>query len=477
MDTPVELSPQARCVPHFITERYSQRAFDGAFMYRSAMVSRTRCPPKEARIEALENAEYNVFNLDAADVYIDLLTDSGTGTMSTDQWAALLQGDESYAGSESFADLEAAVSDIMGFDRLVPAHQGRGAEHLLYGALVEEGDYVIANTHFDTTRAHVAEAGGKPLDCPVAGAWQLDSEGKFKGNLDIEQAREQAREVGAENIPLIILTLTNNSAAGQPVSIANVRDARQLADELDARLIVDACRFAENAWFVKNRETRWADESIERIVRAELSPADALIMSGKKDGLVNIGGFVALSKHETELYEQLRQRAILYEGFPTYGGMAGRDMAAMAVGLREAVDPKYLDYRISQVAELADRIEAAGVPVYRPPGGHAVYVDASRTLPEIPPEQFPGQALVCALYREGGVRAVELGSFAFPETDRPELVRLSVPRRSYHREHLEHIAESFEKIVDARDSIQGLEIVSEPSRKELRHFSASLTPV
>jgi tryptophanase len=446
-------------------------------MYRSAMVSRTALPSREQRVAALRDAGYNLFSLDASDVYVDLLTDSGTGTMSTDQWAALLGGDESYAGSESFEELRQAIADILGFSRVVPAHQGRGAEHLLYGALVGEGDVVLSNTHFDTTRAHVVEAGGEPIDCPVDGAWEGDGDEAFKGNLDVDAARERATAVGGDRVPAVIVTVTNNSVAGQPVSIGNVRAARQLADDLDARLIVDACRFAENAWFVREREPDWGDAAISEIVREQLAPADAIVVSGKKDGLANIGGFVALAEGETRLHEELKQRAILYEGFHTYGGMAGRDMAAMAVGLREAVEQPYLDHRTGQVRKLAELLESRGVPVYRPVGGHAVYVNAGEALPHIPADQYPGQALLCGAYREGGVRAVELGSFAFPGTDRPELVRLALPRRSYHREHLEHVAETFGAVLGDRDQLQGLEIVDEPRRAELRHFSATLRPV
>jgi tryptophanase len=445
-------------------------------MYESAMVSRQELPDREHRVEALQAAGYNVFGLSASDVYIDLLTDSGTGTMSTDQWAALLGGDESYAGSESFERLEAAVSDVLGFDRVVPAHQGRGAEHLLYGALVDEGDVVVANTHFDTTRAHVAEAGGRPADCPVETAFDTGDE-PFRGNLDIEAARDQASTAGADRVPAIVLTLTNNSVAGQPVSVENVRRARELADEFDARLVIDGCRFAENAWFVREREDEFADRPVPDIVREQLALADAVVVSGKKDGLVNVGGFVAVADGECDLFERLRERAILYEGFYTYGGMAGRDMAAMAVGLREAVDPGYLDHRVGQVRELADMLERRDVPVYRPVGGHAVYVDAGAALPHIPREQFPGQALVCAAYREGGVRPVELGGFAFPGTDRPDLVRLALPRRRYHREHLQHVAETFGAVLDDGERLTGLEVVTEPERKALRHFSATLRPV
>ncbi|GAB3681629.1 tryptophanase [Salinarchaeum chitinilyticum] len=457
-------------------------------MYESRMVDRSSVPDRAERERLLERAGYNVFDVPAEAVAVDLLTDSGTGTMSTDQWAALLRGDEAYAGSRSFSELEDAVAEVMGFDRIVPAHQGRGAEHVLYGAIVEEGDVVPNNTHFDTTRAHVAEAGGLPVDCPVAGAMDPDASGEFLGNLDVDAARELAAEHGPENVPAIVVTVTNNAAAGQPVSIENVRRARSLANDIDARLVIDACRFAENAYFVKEREPGWADASIREIARELLGYADALVMSGKKDGLATVGGFVAVGDHDPgddggdsddtdELFEQLKQRAILYEGFPTYGGMAGRDMAAMAVGLREAVELEYLEHRVGQVRELADLLEAAEVPIYRPVGGHAVYVDAAAALPAIPADQFPGQTLVCAAYREGAVRAVELGSFAFPKTERPELVRLAIPRRTYHREHLELVADAFGDVLDRADRLTGLEIVEEPERESLRHFSAQLQPL
>jgi len=454
-------------------------------MYESRMVSGGSVPDRAERERLLEEAGYNLFNVAADTVAVDLLTDSGTGTMSTEQWGALLQGDEAYAGSSSFADLEAAVADVMGFDRIVPAHQGRGAEHVLYGAIVDDGDVVPNNTHFDTTRAHVAEAGGDPVDCPVEGARDPDASGDFLGNLDVDAARSVADEHGAENVPAIIVTVTNNAAAGQPVSIENVRRARSLADEIDARLVIDACRFAENSFFVKEREAEWSDASIAEIARELLGHADALVMSGKKDGLANVGGFVAVADgtegapddEMDALFEELKQRAILYEGFPTYGGMAGRDMAAMAVGLREAVELTYLEDRIGQVRELADLLEADGVPIYRPVGGHAVYLDAASALPEIPHDQFPGQTLVCAGYLEGAVRTVELGSFAFPDADRPELVRLALPRRTYHREHLELVADTFGQVVDRAASLGGLSIVEEPERASLRHFSAHLSPV
>lgn len=439
--------------------------------YRAKVVEPIHLPDRDERVANIEAAGYNVFNLDSEDVFIDLLTDSGTGTMSDAQWAAMMRGDEAYAGSDSFKRLQESVSDVMGFDKIVPAHQGRGAENVLYGVTVSEGDYVPNNTHFDTTRAHVVNNGGKPVDCPV----DVAPDDPFQGNLDPDKVRELADEVGAENIPAVLVTITNNSMAGQPVSVANIREAREVADELDALLVIDACRFAENAYFVQQREAEFEGEDVADIAREELSYADAIVMSGKKDALANIGGFVGV--RDDDLFEHAKQRGILYEGFTTYGGLAGRDLEAMAVGLREAVTQPYIESRVEQVAELGDLLLEADVPIYSPTGGHAVYVDAEEFLPEIPREQYPGQVLVGELYREGGVRAVELGEFAFPGEDRPQLVRLCLPRRTYFREHLEHIAETFEAVGEKRDQLSGLEIVWEPPMEELRHFSAELEPV
>ena len=443
--------------------------------YISTMVEPIRLPPRAERATIIEDAGYNVFNIDAQDVFVDLLTDSGTGTMSGEQWAALFRGDEAYAGSRSFQALEDAVADVMGFEYVIPAHQGRGAENVLYGTLIEDGDIVPNNTHFDTTRAHIVANGGDPVDCPVPDAMDPAASGDFKGDFDVDAARRLADEYGAENIPVIVLTITNNSAAGQPVSVENTRAVRELADELDATFVIDACRFAENAHFVQQREGEFADASVAEIAREQLSYADAIVMSGKKDGIVNIGGFVGV--RDEDLFERAKQRAILYEGFATYGGMAGRDMEALATGLREAVEPPYVEERVAQTQELRDRLDAAGVPIYRPVGGHAVYVDARAALPDIPDDQFPGQAFVVELYKEGGVRGVELGSFAFPDTDRPEFVRLAIPRRMYHREHLEHVAEVAGAVVENGADVPGYEVVWEPPMKELRHFSAELEPV
>jgi len=447
--------------------------------YKSKSAARISLPDRDERERIVEAAGYNVFEIDAADVYVDMLTDSGTGAMSDRQWAALMSGDESYAGAESFRELEAAVEEVMGVSRIVPVHQGRGGENVLYGALVGEGDVVLNNTHFDTTRAHVANQGARPVDCPVEGAHDGTERAPFKGNFSVERAREVVAEVGAENVPVVVLTVTSNSVAGQPVSVANTREVAAFAAEIDATFVVDACRFAENAYFVRERERGYADRSIAEIAREQLGHADAVVMSGKKDGLVNVGGFVGVADDPAldDLFARCKERGILYEGFPTYGGMAGRDMAAMAVGLRETVESRYVEDRVGEVRELAGLLDDAGVPFYRPVGGHAVYLDAEACLPGIAREQYPGQALTVELYREGGVRGVELGSFAFPGEDRPEFVRLAIPRRTYHREHFAHVAEAARAVLDRREEVPGYEVVAEPAMSELRHFSAELAPV
>jgi tryptophanase len=471
--------------------------------YRSKMVERIHLPAREERERKLADAGYNVFNLDASDVFVDLLTDSGTGTMTDTQWAALMRGDEAYAGSRSFDELEAAVRDVMGFEHVVPAHQGRGAENVLYSALLEDGDVALNNTHFDTTRAHVANQGAEAVDCPVddahdpdaAGDGDIDPDGvsdidldanaavtrdpdasvDFKGNFSVEKARAYVEEHGAENVPVVIQTITNNSAAGQPVSVENTRRAAEFAAEIDATFVLDACRFAENAYFVTERAPDYADSSVAAVAREQLSYADAVVMSGKKDGLVNVGGFVATN--DDALYEHVKQLGILYEGFPTYGGMAGRDVAAMAVGLREAVEPGYTADRVGQVQALGDALSERGIPIFEPVGGHAVYLDADAFLPHIDRADYPGQALVCALYEEGGVRAVELGEFAFPGAERPQLVRMAVPRRTYHKEHVEHVVDTVAAVYDRRDEITGLRVVEDGAMPELRHFTAELEPL
>ncbi|MDY6778783.1 MAG: tryptophanase, partial [Candidatus Nanohaloarchaea archaeon] len=403
----------------------------------SSTVTTTTLPSREEREQRLKEVGYNVFNLDTDDIFIDLLTDSGTGSMSRKQWAALMEGDEAYAGSTSFRRLEAAVQDIMGIDTIIPAHQGRGAENLLYGVLVEDGDHIPNNTHFDTTRAHIANQGGNPVDCPVEGAMEIDSHGDFRGNIDLQKVQDLVDRVGADKVPAIVLTLTNNSIAGQPVSMQNIEETQELADEIDARLVIDACRCVENAYFIKQREDGYSNTAVRDIVRKQLEYADAITMSGKKNGLVNMGGFVGI--RDTSLKQPVKERGILYEGYTTYGGMSGRAMEAMAQGLREAVQPAHITSRVEQVQELGRMLQERDIPIYTPVGGHAVYIDAGEMLPHIPRDRFPGQALVAAFYREGGIRTVELGGFAFKDAERPEFVRLALPPRTYHQEHLEHI--------------------------------------
>ncbi|EMA09229.1 tryptophanase/L-cysteine desulfhydrase, PLP-dependent [Haloarcula vallismortis ATCC 29715] len=443
--------------------------------YKAKSVTSIQLQPRERRETALGEAGHNVFNLAAEDVFIDLLTDSGTGAMSDEQWADVVRGDEAYAGSRSFERFHETVADVMGFDRVVPTHQGRGAENVLFGALLDDGDVVLNNTHFDTTRAHVTNQGATAVDCPAETDLTTDSVGTFAGNFSTDRGWDAVEEYGRDAVSAVVLTITNNSAAGQPVSMENIRETAAFATEIDATFVIDACRFAENAQFIKQRDPEYADTPLSEIAREQLRSADAITMSGKKDALANIGGFTAV--RDAALFEQCKQRAILYEGFPTYGGLAGRDLEAMATGLREAVEPPYVAERIEQVATLGDLLRDRDIPIVTPTGGHAVYMDAAALFPDIPAEQFPGQRLVCELYREGGVRTVELGSFAFPGTDRPELVRLALPRRTYWREHLEHIAETAARVRDRRDEYTGLKIVWEPPMDELRHFSAELEPV
>ncbi len=439
--------------------------------YKAKSVEPISLLAKPDRESALETAGYNVFNLQSKDVYMDLLTDSGTGTMSDRQWAALQQGDESYAGSRSFQRLQKSVQDVMGFEHVVPTHQGRGAENVLYGVLVSEGETVLNNTHFDTTRAHIAAQGADPVDCPLT----TSDSTRFNGDMDLDRARNTVDKIGHELVPVIVLTITNNSMAGQPVSIQNTRDVAAFAAEINATFVIDACRFAENAAFVKRHEDEFTDATVAEIAREQLSYADAITMSGKKDALANIGGFAAMN--DRTLFERAKQRATLYEGFPTYGGLAGRDLHAMAVGLREAVTSEYVFDRIDQVAELGELLRDAGLPVYEPFGGHAVYANANELYHHIPRSEFPGQRLVCELYREGGVRTVELGQFAFPGTDRPDFVRFALPRRTYFREHLEHVAQTARRVISAADSTVGLTVTETPGMPELRHFSARLEPV
>jgi len=449
--------------------------------FRVKTVEQIKFTTREHREEALRRAGYNLFLIPAEDVLIDLLTDSGTGAMSAKQWGAMMVGDESYAGSRSFYRLEAAVRKITGFKHVIPAHQGRAAEHILFSAAVKAGDVVPNNTHFDTTRANVEYAGAEARDLVIPEGHQPAVIHPFKGNMDLDALRQTLDEAGPERIPMVMLTLTNNSGGGQPVSMANIRAVSEIAHAHGIPLIIDACRFAENSWFIKQREAGYADKTPLDIARETFSYADGCTMSAKKDGLANIGGFLALN--DDALAAECRNLLILTEGFPTYGGLAGYDMEAIAQGLEEVLEEDYLRYRIRSTAYLAEALLAAGVPIVEPPGGHAVYVDARRMLPHIPPAQYPAQALAVELYREGGVRSVEIGSLMFgrPQadgTEKPavlELVRLTIPRRVYTQSHIDYVIEVVSRVNARKDSIRGFRIVEQAPI--LRHFSARLEPL
>lgn len=421
----------------------------------------------EARAAALDNAGHNLFRLLAEHVTIDLLTDSGTGAMSGAQWAALMNGDESYAGSRSFVRFEAVVKRLTGFPFIFPVHQGRAAERILARTILPPGSVVVNNTHFDTTRANIEQAGALAVDLPVAAAADPTDASPFKGDMDLA-ALDRAL---AEGVTLVMLTLTNNAAGGQPVSMANIEAVSARCKRAGVPFFLDAARFAENAWFIHAREPGFADMPLPAIARRMFDLADGFTLSAKKDGLAHIGGLLATrSEVHAELF---RNELILGEGFPTYGGLAGRDLECVAVGLEEALEPEYLRYRARSVAYFAEGLEAVGVPVVQPPGGHAVFLDAGRLLPHIPAARFPGQALAAALYLEGGVRGVEIGSLMFPAA-RLQLVRLAMPRRVYTQAHIDYVIEVAERVRARAAGIHGYRIVREPPF--LRHFSAVLTP-
>ena len=449
--------------------------------YRIKVIEPIRRTTREERRRLITEVGYNLFLLRAEDVYIDLLTDSGTGAMSDRQWGALMTGDESYAGSRSFYHLRDAVAEVLGFPYTLPTHQGRGAEHLLFNVLVRPGQHVIGNMHFDTTRAHIEHRRGVADDLPVEEAYDPTVRAPFKGDLDLAQAEALIGDVGRGAVALVLMTVTCNGAGGQPVSMANLRAARALADRHGLPLFLDAARIAENAFFIKRREPGYAQHSITAIVHEMCDLADGCTFSGKKDALVNIGGFLAV--RDAELYQRAASLAVLFEGFPTYGGLAGRDMEAMAVGLREVLDEEYLAWRIGQVETLGAWMAEAGVPILEPVGGHAVFIDALRFVPHVPRAQYPGQALACALYEDGGVRGVEIGVVMAgrdPTTGqerfpRLELVRLAVPRRVYTQSHMKVVAETAAQTWRRREEIQGLRFAYEPP--VLRHFTARFAPV
>jgi tyrosine phenol-lyase len=440
--------------------------------FRIKVVEPVRSVTRAERDAAIAAAGYNLFALPAESIYIDLLTDSGTSAMSDNQWAGIMLGDESYAGSRNYFHFESRIRSIFGYEHVIPTHQGRVAENLLFSAMVRPGMVVPNNIHFDTTRANVQFNGGVALDCAEAKAFDPDLVDDFKGNMDVARLERTILETGVENIPLVLVTITNNSGGGQPVSMANIRAVSELLKRHRIPFFFDACRFAENAYFIQQREPGYGGKSVLEIARELFSYGDGCTMSAKKDALVNIGGFLCLN--DGELAQQLRNRLILIEGFPTYGGLAGRDLEAVARGLEEVLDERYLAYRTGQVKSLADALDACGVPILKPAGGHAVYLNARKFLPHIPPEQFPGQALAVELYREGGIRAVEIGSLMFGDSKQAEmeLVRLAIPRRVYTASHLEHVARAIARIYERRESLRGLRIVWEPPI--LRHFTAKL---
>ena len=446
--------------------------------FRIKTVEPIRRTTRTEREQALKEAGYNLFLLKAEDVLIDLLTDSGTGAMSSAQWAGMMQGDESYAGADSFYRFEAAACEITGFKHIIPTHQGRAAERILFGSTLKPGHIVPNNTHFDTTRANVEYRQATALDIPIAEGRQPQLQHPFKGNIDLA-ALEQVITENPGQVPLAMITVTNNSGGGQPVSMANIRAANEICHRHDVPLFLDACRFAENAWFIKTREDGYADKTPLEIAQEMFSYVDGCTMSAKKDGLANIGGFLALN--DDDLAQRGKNMLILTEGFPTYGGLAGYDLEAIAVGLHEVLDEDYLRYRIRSVAYLGDILTREGIPIVQPPGGHAIYIDAKAMLPHIPQSEYPAWALSLVLYLEGGIRSVEIGSVMFGQqpdgSEKPaamELVRLAFPRRVYTQSHVDYLAEVLVYVNKLRDRIRGVAIVDAPST--LRHFTARLAP-
>jgi tyrosine phenol-lyase len=450
--------------------------------FKIKSVEPLRFSSRKEREVILEKAGYNLFNVHADDVIIDLLTDSGTSAMSAKQWGGMIEGDEAYAGSKSFYRLEQTVKELTGFRFIIPTHQGRAAEKILFSIMGGKGRIVPNNTHFDTTRANIEISGAEALDLPVAEGLVPTLKKDFKGNMDLDRLEALIRQEGASKIPLVMLTVTNNSSAGQPVSMENIRKTSEICRSHGIPFFLDACRFAENAYFIKVREPGYQKTSIRKIAQEMFSYADGCTMSGKKDGLVNMGGFLAVN--DDELAQKARNILVVTEGFPTYGGLAGHDLEAFARGLDEVLEEDYLKYRIRSVAYLGEKLTEQEVPIFQPTGGHAVYLDARAFLAHIPSQEYPGQALACAIYLAGGIRSCEIGSVMFGKTDpvsgefkpaRLEMVRLAIPRRVYTQSHIDYVAECIGQVYRKRESIKGLRIVYEPP--VLRHFTAIFEPL
>ena len=440
--------------------------------FRIKSVEPLRQTTTEERDRLVTEAGYNLFLLRARDILIDLLTDSGTSAMSTEQWAAMMRGDESYAGSESYFRLKSVVEELTGFQHVIPTHQGRAAERILFSVLCKPGHLVPSNTHFDTTRANIEFTGARAVDLLKPEARDTQSQLPFKGDMDTAALERLIAEHGAERIPLVMLTVTNNSGGGQPVSMANIEAVREITRRHGIPFYLDACRFAENAWFIREREAGYADWSPAGIARKMFRFSDGCTFSAKKDAFANIGGL--LCTNDGRLAQQEKDLLILTEGFPTYGGLAGRDLDAIAVGLVEILDAYYLEYRIASTAYLGRHIADEGVPIVEPPGGHAIYIDAGRMLPHIPKEQFPAQSLAVELYRHAGIRSVEIGSVMFDEHAQNELLRLAIPRRVYTQSHIDYVVEAILEVNARKHELRGYEIVSQP--EFLRHFSCRFRP-
>jgi tryptophanase len=450
--------------------------------FRVKVVEPIKMTTRDERERYLKSAAYNLFLLKAENVIIDLLTDSGTAAMSAEQWSALMRGDESYAGSRSFYRFEEVVRDIFGFKQVIPMHQGRAAERILFSVMCKKGSTIPNNTNFDTTRANIEYLSAEAVDLPIPEFYQPAVNHPFKGNMDTEALEHFIKRVGPERVPLVMVTVTNNSGGGQPVSMANLREVKAICSRYGLPLYLDACRFAENAYFIKLREDSYANKSVKEIAREMFSYADGCTMSAKKDGLANIGGF--LCTNDEQLAQQERDLLILSEGFPTYGGLAGRDLEAIAIGLQEVLHEDYLQYRFASIRYLGEHISRAGVPIVQPPGGHAIYIDARTMLPHIPPLQYPGQSLAIELYREAGIRSCEIGSVMHAEKHKEsgeeipsamDLVRLAIPHRVYTQSHIDYVVEAILQVYERRTSISGYRIVSQP--KFLRHFTARFEPV